>query len=153
MSTDISLIQELESVENKLLARLRELAPLVAEHHELMRIAQRLGLDVEGPDPTRSESSPAPSISGRAAGGDVRGRVSNAKPKASARGGKAAAQEDAAPMKQKRVVATVRATPGLTVAEVAGQLGVDAASLYPVVRKLTKEHVLVKRGRTLYLRD
>jgi hypothetical protein len=151
MSTDISLIQELESVENKLLARLRELAPLVAEHHELMRIAQRLGLDVEGPDPTRSESSPVPS--GRATGGDVRTRVSNAKPKASARGGKAAAQEDAAPMKQKRVVATVRATPGLTVAEVAGQLGVDAASLYPVVRKLTKEHVLVKRGRTLHLRE
>lgn len=127
----MSLIEELESVEKRVLARLRELEPLVAEHRELSEIAARLGLDVDRADAPRSRRSRQASAAG-----------SKAKP--SGREGSAA--------RDQRVLAIVQATPGVTVAEVAKQLDVAPSSLYRVVRKLTRERVLVKRGLALHPR-
>lgn len=136
----MSLIKELESVEKRVLARLRELEPLVAEHRELSEIAARLGLDVSRADASTSRRSGQASARDR--GADPAGRRAKAKPS----GREASAARD------QRVLAIVQATPGVTVAEVARQLDVAPSSLYRVVRKLTRERVLVKRGLALHPR-
>jgi hypothetical protein len=146
----MSLIEELESVENRVLARLRELEPLVAEHRELSRIASRLGLDVNQATTPRSKQPARASTSPRAAGSDAPGRK-KASPKASGSRGSAAAR-DGGSTRERQVLATIQATPGLTVGELAKHLDVAPSSLYPVVRKLTQERVLVKRGLALHPR-
>jgi len=44
----------------------------------------------------------------------------------------------------------VTANPGLTVAQAAGELGVPATALYPVIRRLEARGALVKLGRELH---
>lgn len=146
MSTHISLTQELKSVEHRVLARLRELAPLVAEHQELVKIAQRLGLDVEAAGVAQPEPSRRRSSTPRANAGGQRGPAAKASTE-----GRAAPGDDGS-VREQQLLGVVQARPGLTVAQVAEQLGVNATSLYPVVRKLTEERVLVKRGRMLHPR-
>jgi hypothetical protein len=42
----VSVVNDLRSLEDRIIARLGELQPLVDEYHELQAAAQRLGLDV-----------------------------------------------------------------------------------------------------------
>jgi hypothetical protein len=122
----MSLIEEVRDVEQRVLARLRELEPLVAEHRELTALAQHLGLDT-----AQEPAAPAARAAGRKATKRPRSRP-------------------AGETREDQVLGAVRAQPGVTVAEVAKGLGVDATSLYRVVRKLTREGKLTKRGLQLH---
>ncbi len=48
------------------------------------------------------------------------------------------------------LVELVGAQPGITVAQAAAVIGVDATALYPVIRRLEARGDLVKRGRELH---
>jgi hypothetical protein len=131
----MSLIDELRSVKSRVADRLRELEPLVAEYHELVKEAERLGINTERAEP----AAPAPRR-------PARGRSRQA------RTPKAAAPKPASPSPDARdkVIASVASSPGVTVAEVAKGLGVEPTSLYRVVREMTDDGTLKKRGRQLF---
>lgn len=133
----MSLIDELRSVKSRVADRLRELEPLVAEYNELVKEAERLGID------TKRAETAAPAPAPRR---PARGRSSRSRTR------KAATPKPAPPSSDSRdkVIAAVAAAPGATVAEIAKSLGVEATSLYRLVRALTDDGTLTKRGRQLY---
>jgi hypothetical protein len=126
----VSVLNELQRVEHDLVERMRALRPSVEEYLELERTAIRLGIDLPaGPLRDRTAAQPArPSAPRR------RRRRSQARP----------GQRNA------QVLALVRARPGITVREIADELGVDPTSLYRFVRELTADGRLVKDGRHLH---
>jgi DNA-binding MarR family transcriptional regulator len=107
----MSLADELRRTQERALARMRELEPLVAEYEELRALL-------------------AQADDGRRRGGEA------------ARNGAAG--------REARVLEAVRAEPGLTVAEIGARLGEAPTTLYRVVRNLTADGALVKRGRALF---
>ena len=119
--TPASVLDEVRGIEDRVAARLRELAPLVAEFEELRSVAERLGIEVEGTPPRRG---PAPA-------GDGGTRAVGAR-------------------RREEVVALVAARPGLTVAQLAAELDVDRTALYRVIRRLEADGRIVKRGSTLH---
>jgi uncharacterized membrane protein len=146
----MSLIEEFRAVEERVLTRLQELEPLVAEHRELTALAQRLGIagatsaqEAVGSASSPSAATPRAPRARRAtkrAGGAATPQTSRRRKGTPASG----ATRDA------QVLAAVRETPGVTVADVAKTLGVDATSLYRVVRKLSKDGAITKRGLQLH---
>jgi DNA-binding NtrC family response regulator len=144
----MSLIEEVRAVEQRVLARLQELEPLVAEHRELTALAERLGIagatsaqDAGNSTSSPSAATPRPPRARRAAKRTGRAGSSASRPRRTPASGST---------REAQVLAAVRATPGVTVAEVASTLGVDATSLYRVVRKLSKDGAITKRGLQLH---
>jgi hypothetical protein len=170
----MSLADEVRTVRQRVLTRLRELEPLVREYNELVRLAGELGIDVPvgdgaarasasdvidasdtGPAPTTgdngeiSDDSPTPARPDRAT-------RSGGSPSTGGRGRKAAAGSDAEAertdaARDARLLDALREKPGMTTAELATLLGVPATSLYRPVRELTNAGAIVKRGRGLYV--
>ncbi|MFL5844476.1 MAG: winged helix-turn-helix transcriptional regulator [Solirubrobacteraceae bacterium] len=171
----MSLIDEVRNVEERVIARLRELGPAVAEYQQLLEVAERLGIaDRVEPlpafDGSAAPASPAPAPSGpataktrgrKATARKSTGRKTAARPSAakrkradapSAAGRRAADAETAQADDQLpgRIVAAVAAEPGITVADLSGKLDVAANLLYRPVRRLTDDGALTKRGRGLH---
>jgi hypothetical protein len=117
--TSTTVLDEVRGIEDRVAARLRELAPLVAEFEELAAVAERLGLEV-----------------------------------ARAPGGRRAAREGGTrgvgARRREQIAALVARRPGLTVAQLAAELGVDRTALYRVVRRLEDDGRVVKRGATVH---
>jgi hypothetical protein len=118
--TPVSVLEEVRGIEDRVAARLRELAPLVAEFEELRAVAERLGMEVEGAPAPRSEP---------AGGGGTRAVGAR---------------------RREEVVALVAERPGLTVAQLAAELSVDRTALYRVIRRLEADGRVVKRGATVH---
>lgn len=114
----MSVLDEVRDIEDRVAARLRELAPLVAEFEELAAVAERLGLEVERA-PVR-------------------------------RGGREGGTRAVGARRREEVAALVARHPGLTVAELAAELGVDRTALYRVVRRLEEDGRVIKRGATVH---
>jgi transposase-like protein len=132
----MSVLEELHAVEQRLIARLRELQPLVDEYEELKRAAERLGVDVNRAArqrAPRAEPKRRPSRSRRSPAGRRR-----------AGGTRATGAE-----RRERVLALISDRPGITVSEMSRELGVDAPQLYRVVRKLQAERLIKKQGLNL----
>ena len=141
----MSVLDDVRGLEQRVIARLRELRPLIEEYEELNRIAGQLGLDPDAAPP----SSPAPRR--RSAG---RSRKAAPKPAARTRprtstrrraGGTRATGAE----RRARVLALIEQNPGISVPEIAKDIGVDPPPLYRVVRKLQSEGVIVKDGKEL----
>jgi hypothetical protein len=158
-----------ERFEEELVARLRELRPLAMEYHQLERVARRLGLDLDDgrtPRPRKRKSSrkttptqriPAtaaqPAPTGRASAATVqisatstgqrRGRASSSSTK------KRRAGSYRQSRRQQDVLRLIRDRPGITVKEIATELGVDATNLYRHVRKLQQDGLISKHGTAL----
>ena len=164
----MTVLDDLRVVEERIAARLAELEPLVQEYNELQEIATRLDIDrgrvAAAAPPVASAAlqlEPMPKPAPKA----------KAKPKATAR--PAAAKRPAAVKRRavkgaavrrqpggtqkagaerrERMLALIRDTPGITVPELSEALGVDAPSLYRVVRKLQSDGTIVKDGKALRL--
>jgi CRP-like cAMP-binding protein len=130
---DVSVIEELKGLEDRVAQRLAELRPLVDEYHELEQIAERLGVSQ-----TRPDASPA------------RGRRAARRPRANA--GTRAAQPSRRTRdggRRDQLLAVVKEQPGITVREVGSRLGVDPTSLYRIVHRLEQDGALRKNGREL----
>src|SRR3954447_7939331 len=150
----MSVLEELRRVEEQVLARLRELRPLVGEYERLRQVADRLGLQVD-----ESESGEATTPRGDGARAGATKRSSTAKRASAKRRAARGASRSAAggssrpPARVDRdadVLRVVRERPGVTVRELAEALGVDASGLYRPVRRLQERGQVRKDGVRLH---
>lgn len=130
----MSVLEQLEGFERSILERLRELAPLVREYQELRAVAERLGLD---PGPDAPLLAPAQRTNGGPPSEPRQRRLRRPGPE----------------RRQDQVLELIRRRPGITVADVARELGVDPTSLYRIVRRLEASGRIVKDGRRLHPRS
>jgi Mn-dependent DtxR family transcriptional regulator len=135
----VSVLEDLRGIEARVIARLKELRPLVEEYAELQRVAERLGVEV----PSTSREPP------RAAKPRSRKPATAARKQDSRRrpGGTQATGAE----RRARVLALIEQRPGISVPEIAGDIGVDAPPIYRVVRKLQAESIVIKKGKGLEL--
>jgi transposase-like protein len=174
----MSMLDQLRALEQQVQQRLRELRPLVAEYRDLEKVAERLGLKRDDSEAAEAPSAkPAPRAASKAKPARSRAtkpsarkspaskrraaaRASKATPKAKPKpaaatrraGGESSARPRtaAAPgRRQQDVLRLVRERPGITVAELATELGVDATGLYGVVRRLQSKGQISKDGTRL----
>ena len=165
----MSVLDQFRTAEEQVAKRLRELKPLVAEYQELAHVAQRLGLSVSNDAPgagTQSAASTAPARrrrraaksaastrDGSADGGTAKAAVAATparparSPQSSSGNGRAGSRRAA--RRQQDVLRLVKQRPGITVSEIAKELGVDATGLYRPVHKLEQDGAIIKRGVTL----
>jgi hypothetical protein len=169
----VSVLDQFRTAEEQVAKRLRELKPLVAEYHELEHVAQRLGLSVSDDAPgagTRPPASTKPARrrrraaktaarsaaskrDGSADGGTAKASVKATQarrarsPQSSAGNGRAGSSRTS--RRQQDVLRLVKQRPGITVSEIATELGVDATGLYRPVHRLEQDGAIHKRGVAL----
>src|SRR4051794_24276934 len=158
----LSVLDQFRTAEEQVAERLRELKPLVAEYDEPEQVAQRLGLSVSNDAPAagpRSPASPrrrrrtakaaASKRNGSADGGTAKPSVvaTQARPGRSPRTERAGSSRTS--HRQQDVLRLVKQRPGITVSEIAKELGVDATGLYRPVHGLERDGAIIKRGVTL----
>jgi hypothetical protein len=167
-----SVLDQFRTAEQRVAERLRELEPLVEEYRELEQVAQRLGLERGGPAPGADSQRPAAprrtqrrrgrsKMKARAAQSTREDGSKNGTPTASAAGAPTRAlrrsrsvNEERRPRsngssRQQDVLRLVNRHPGITVREIASELGVDATGLYRPVRKLEQQGAISKQGAAL----
>jgi ribosome-binding protein aMBF1 (putative translation factor) len=131
----------LQTKRDEISARMRELEPLVEEYHQLTAAAAALaGVSPRTRDATASKRSggagkTAAKTSPRASTGRRRGRPPG--------GGTRARQ----------TIELVKAKPGLTIAELANEMGIKQNYLYRVLPGLAKDKKVVKRGKGWHPRE
>ena len=162
----MSVLDQFRTAEEQVAKRLRELKPLVAEYQQLEQVAQRLGLSVSDDAPAAGPRSPAsPRRRRRTAKAAARSAASKRNGAADsdiAKASVAATQErrvrsprteraasSRTSRRQHDVLRLVKQRPGITVSEIAKELGVDATGLYRPVHKLERDGAIIKRGVTL----
>jgi MarR family len=168
-----SVLEQFRSAEERVAERLRELKPLVEEYQALEQVAQRLGLNViEEPTVPEKQRSGSPGSTRRRRRGSKAGARSAAAPRGRS-GGPAAAKRSAATTRARRprpsqrsrddgrpgsnrssqrqqdVLRLVSERPGITVSQIAKQLGVDPTGLYRPVHKLEHDGAISKHGAAL----
>jgi hypothetical protein len=170
----MSVLDQIRALERQVQQRLRELRPLVAEYRDLEKVAERLGLrreDDEAAETTTATAKPKPAA-GRARKPAAKRRAAKrkpsarapkrAKPKAASAPQSAAGASKLAARKRRAaapgereqdVLRLARERPGVTVAEMAKELDVDATGLYGVVRRLQAKGQITKDGTQLRAAD
>jgi MarR family len=168
-----SVLEQFRSAEERVSERLRELKPLVEEYQALEQVAQRIGLNVNE-DRTAPEKQRFGSPGGtprRRRGSKTGARSAGAARERS--GGAAAAKRAAATTQARRprpsqrsrddgrpgsnrssrrqqdVLRLVSERPGITVRQIAKELGVDPTGLYRPVHKLEQDGAISKQGAAL----
>ena len=131
-----AVLDKFKQAQDDILARMRELEPLVAEYEELKRIAESLQLNPASA-PTRSRAA-KPASSGRARSQRRTAQRRTARPRRAASGGR---RED--------ILRLVGENPGITINQLGKQLGVDPTGLYRPVRALVAEGRIDKQGPSL----
>jgi Winged helix-turn-helix DNA-binding len=143
----VSVLEDLRGIEERVVARLRELRPLVDEYAELEQVAARFGFQV----PTSTTASRAGGARGRRkAVKSAPRRRSTSSSTADGRrrpGGTQATGEE----RRARVLALIEQKPGITVREISSDIGVDPPPIYRVVRKLQADGLIKKEGTALTL--
>ncbi|MGB8874683.1 MAG: hypothetical protein WCD11_00110 [Solirubrobacteraceae bacterium] len=166
-----TVIEDLRRLEERILARIKELEANDAELEQLRDVARRLGiLDGSGrdadPATPRAPTATATTRTARRRQAQSRGRRSGkgtgtgtgTETGTRARPGgarSATALADAVPAgrqstRRERVLEVVGVKPGISVREIVAQLGVNRTSLYPVVRQLVSDGLLYKDGPGLW---
>ena len=165
-----TVIEDLKRLEERILARIKELEANDAELEQLRDVAQRLGIldgsaNDAGPATPRAPTATATATRRpRRRAAQARGRTSGTGNGAGARTGtrarpggarSATALADAVPAgrqstRRERVLEVVGGKPGISVREIVAQLGVNRTSLYPVVRQLVSDGLLYKDGPGLW---
>ena len=146
----MSVMDQLHDLEATVAKRMAELKPMVDEYAELEQVAQRLGVKPAATAPAKSgsrsrsrgRSGKARSTSSNGSRGTTTARSRSRKPATNARRSERAEQ----------ILAMAAEQPGITVADVAKKMGVDATGLYRPVRRLLKEGRLRKRRTELYVK-
>lgn len=139
----------LDTAKQNILERLGELEPLRREYDDLAAAASQLGLEYE-PD---AHANGASVLTTAARKPSRAGATSTAARSRRARG-RTGRSRKIAPAGQRRqqMLDAITATPGITVKQVADQLGLpDATSLYRVQRQLVDEGVIRKEGSGMHI--
>lgn len=142
-----SVIEDLKQLEDRVLARIRELEANVAELEQLREVAARLGiLERDQRDSVtataQATATTRPHRRVRTQATATRSRPGGAR--------SATAGSDGRSTRRERVLEVVAVEPGISVREIVAQLGVNRTSLYPVVRQLLSDGLLSKDGRGLW---
>jgi hypothetical protein len=169
----VSVLDQFRTAEEQVAKRLRELKPLVAEYQELDQVARRLGLSVSNDAQAAGARPPAPAEparrrrraakavtrsaaskrDGSAGSGTTKAAVvaTQGRGARSPRGsaGNSQVGSSRTSRRQQDVLRLVKQRPGITVSEIAKELGVDATGLYRPVHKLEQDGAIIKRGVTL----
>jgi len=165
-----SRVSVIDRFEEELVARLRELRPLAIEYHQLEQVARRLGLvlDDDHTAPPRERRSsrkttPTQRIPATAVQSTPRDKASAATAQTSATGtgqrrgrasssstGKGRPGSHPQSRRQQDVLRLIRDRPGITVKNIATELGVDATNLYRHVRKLQQDGLITKHATALH---
>jgi predicted HTH transcriptional regulator len=135
----LSVLDDLRSAQQQALTRLTELEPLVAEYEELRREVKRLGLS----EATLTNGAAAPPRT-------TRPSASRAKRSTARRGRRPQPKRSRSNSRGDDIARLVSQQPGVTVAELARSLGVDATSLYRPVRRLMSDGRVRKDGTGLH---
>lgn len=138
----MSVIEELQGLEERVARRMKELRPLVDEYRELEQVAERLGVSPpaadDTPSPARRSGTTRPKRRSASASGSRPARSAPRSPGAGRANGR-----------REQLLTMVKERPGITVREVGTELGVDPTSLYRIVHRLERDGALQKRGREL----
>jgi hypothetical protein len=133
----VSVLDDLRSVERRVVERLAELEPLVREYNELLAEAKRHNLTPAAADGSavrprrrRAQAKAAPT---------TRHSPATAKRRTPARRSQ----------RREQVLELVTQRPGITVSELGKDLNVDPTSLYRVVNGLHRHGQITKTGREL----
>jgi len=126
----------LDEKKREIQARLKELRPLVDEYHRLEAAAAALD-GVRG-----SDSGPAPSRRERAGSG-ADGRRGASRAAASGRRGRPRGSGT----RSKQALELVRSRPGISIPEMAEEMGIQQNYLYRVLPGLQKDGLVRKEGR------
>ena len=118
----------LEEKKREMNARLKELRPLVDEYHRLEAAVTALD-GVGGTTP-----APAPAPRARRASGASPGTGRRGRPKGSG-------------TRSRQALELVRARPGITISEIAQEMGIQQNYLYRVLPALQKDGLVRKEGR------
>ena len=151
-----TVIEDLKRLEERILARIKELEANSAELEQLREVAARLGiLDRERRDDgSATGAAAATATRSRRRTTGSRGRASGTKARPggarSATRAATAAPAGAQSTRRERVLEVVGVEPGISVREIVAQLGVNRTSLYPVVRQLVSDGLLYKDGPGLW---
>jgi hypothetical protein len=133
----VSVLDDLRSVERRVVERLAELEPLVREYNELLAEAKRHNLTPGAADGSavqsrrrRAQAAAAPTTRRSAATAERRTRARRSQ-------------------RREQVLELVTQRPGITVSELGKELNVDPTSLYRVVNGLHRDEQITKTGREL----
>jgi hypothetical protein len=139
------------------MGRMAELKPIVDEYTELEQVAQRRGVK-----PAAATATAAPS---RSRGRSRRAARRTATRRVAGNGGGASAIKTTGrgrtgtpatsarrSERAEQILAMAAEQPGITVAEIAKKMGVDATGLYRPLRRLEKEGRWRKQGRELHVK-
>lgn len=128
----------LQDKKREIEARLKELRPLVDEFHRLEAAVQ--ALDGVESAPARG-AAPRKQRRGRAAAGhSSSGTGKRGRPRGSG-------------TRAKEALTIVRATPGITIPELAEKMGIKQNYLYRVLPGLAQDGMVVKQGRGWHAKD
>jgi hypothetical protein len=126
----LTVLEDLEAIEQRLTARIRELRPMLEEYRELEAAARRLGIDVDAIKPASRSSSRTT-------------RRRRAKP------ARTRSRSTGRVQRRDQVLALINERPGISVSGIGRELGVDPTGLYRVVRQLQEEGAVKKDGLAL----
>ena len=127
----------LKEKRDEIAVRLRELAPLVEEYHQLEAAAAALaGL----PGATRPQAAAAPRAARRTPARPARARRA-------ASGGGRRGRPRGSGTRALQTLELVKAKPGITIPEIAAAMGIKQNYLYRVLPGLEKDGKVVKRDR------
>jgi uncharacterized membrane protein len=163
----VSVLDQFRTAEEQVAKRLRELRPLVAEYHELEQVAQRLRVNDDARAAGEQQRASTKAARHRRRASTT--KASTRDPSADSGAAKASAAATQAPRmrspqgsadkqragssrtprREQDVLRLVNQRPGITVSQIAKELGVDATGLYRPVRKLEQEGAIIKRGVAL----
>jgi hypothetical protein len=132
----------LEEKKREINARLKELRPLVDEYHRLEAAAA--ALDGVGDTATATSGSPRAASSGR------RGRAAGAARSSGGGGGTGSGRRGrprGSGTRSKQALELVRTRPGISIPEMAQEMGIQQNYLYRVLPALQKDGLVRKDGR------
>lgn len=165
-----SLFDEMDALERKVRARIRELQPAATELTRLQTLADRMGIDIEsgegGRQTTRAttrrttrRTTASPGTRGTNAAVQTAPtatrrpptRRAKSQPRATATPNATANRSAASRQGSRRddVLRLVKERPGITVRQIGAELAVDGTGLYRVVNKLTADGQIKKEGSSL----
>lgn len=138
----MSVLDEVRDLEDRIITRMRELAPLVREFEDLKAAAGHLKIEV--PDLASGSPVSRNGAASRTAKSRPRRKAAAATRKPRTRRSRASAGT-----REEQILRMVRGEPGITVPAIADKLGVASTGLYKPVRKLIDDGQIVKDEREL----
>jgi hypothetical protein len=138
----MTVLDDLKKLEASIVARYRELQPVLAEVEELRRVAERLGIDLDRATArTRATAKPARTRTRSSGGARSRKKAKTKAPSSpSARPGG----------RRDQILKIVTDRPGITVPEIGKGLKVDPTGLYRYVKQLEATGSITKSGTELH---